>query len=297
MIYLLLVSLFWAFSFGLIKTNLGSIHPVLVSTIRIAIALIVFLPFLKIHKLNRPLLFKLAAVGAVQYGLMYIFYNTAFQYLKAFEVALFTIFTPIFVTLMYDALKKKVNFPHLATSALAIIGTAIIVQTGFSRPGMLVGFLFVQLSNLAFAIGQVLYKEIMSREPQIKDQDVFGVLYLGGSLLAAVISIFVVPWNQVTITPTQFWSLLYLGAIASGLGFFLWNYGARRTNIGALAIFNDFKIPLSITVSLLVFGEKASIPHLIIGGLIVLLALGINELYEFRVRQKGKLTATETAVS
>jgi drug/metabolite transporter (DMT)-like permease len=137
----------------------------------------------------------------------------------------------------------------------------------------------------------------MSREPQVKDQEVFGILYLGGTLLAAVISIFVVPWNQVTITMTQFWNLLYLGAIASGLGFFLWNYGARRTNIGALAIFNDFKIPLSITVSLLVFGEKASIPHLIIGGLIVLLALGMNELYEFRIRQKRNLTSPETTIS
>lgn len=296
MVYLLIVSLFWAFSFGLIKTSLGTIHPVLVSTIRIGIALVVFLPFLRFRKLNRPLFLKLIGVGAVQYGLMYIFYNTAFQYLKAFEVALFTIFTPIFVTLMYDMLRKKINYPHLATSAMAIIGTAIIVQTGFNRPGMLTGFLFVQLSNISFAIGQVLYKEIMSTVPQTRDQEVFGVLYLGGTLITALISLVVVPWAQVEITASQFWSLLYLGAIASGFGFFLWNFGARRTNIGALAIFNDLKIPLSILVSLVVFGEKASIPHLIIGGLIVILALGLNELYEYRIRRK-KQEATASAMT
>lgn len=130
MLYLFLVSLFWAFSFGLVKTNLATIHPVLISMIRLGVALLVFLPFLRIRGLQKSLLLKFLLIGAIQFGLMYIFYNTAFQYLKAFEVALFTIFTPIFVTLIYDFLHKKPNWIHLSTSLLAIIGTGIIVQTG-----------------------------------------------------------------------------------------------------------------------------------------------------------------------
>ena len=286
MLYLLMVSIFWAFSFGLVKTNLSTIHPILISTIRLGTAMIVFLPFLRIRTVGKSLLIKLVCLGAIQFGLMYIFYNTAFQYLKAFEVALFTIFTPIYVTLIFDLLKKKSNWGHLSTSVLAIIGTAIIVQTGFNRPGMLVGFLLVQLSNISFAIGQVLYKEIMTREPKVKDQNVFGLLYLGGAGLTAILTLFVVPLQKIVITPTQWWTLLYLGAIASGLGFFLWNLGARKTNIGALAIFNDLKIPLSITVSLLVFGEKASVPHLLIGGVIIVLALVLNEIFENKERRR-----------
>ncbi len=297
MLYLLVVSLFWAFSFGLVKTNLSTIHPVLISTIRLGTALIVFLPFLRLRTIGKSLAVKLMILGAVQFGLMYIFYNTAFQYLKAFEVALFTIFTPIYVTLLFDLRMKKSNWGHLLTSVLAIIGTAIIVQAGFNRPGMLVGFLMVQLSNISFAIGQVLYKEIMAGVPQVKDQDVFGLLYLGGAALTAIITLLVVPLQKIVITSTQWWTLLYLGAIASGLGFFLWNMGARRTNIGALAIFNDLKIPLSIIVSLVVFGEKASIPHLIIGGVIVVAALVINEIFENKERRKMKDSSAPLPVS
>ena len=292
MLYLFLVSLFWAFSFGLVKTNLATIHPIFISSVRLTIALLVFLPFVRIRGLQRSLVLKLALIGAVQFGLMYVFYNTAFQYLKAFEVALFTIFTPIFITLIYDFLHKKPNWIHLSTSIMAIMGTGIIVQAGFHRPGMLTGFLIVQLSNISFAVGQVFYKEIMSTLPEAKDQNVFGVLYLGGAGITALLSIFMVPWGQVAINSTQAWTLLYLGAIASGLGFFLWNFGARRTNIGALAIFNDLKIPLSITVSLLFFGEKASIPHLVFGGIIVAIALVINEIFEQRERKKQQIQST-----
>jgi len=37
-------------------------------------------------------------------------------------------------------------------------------------------------------------------------------------------------------------------------------------NAGALAIFNDFKIPLAVAISLLVFGEQTNLLNLLIGG-------------------------------
>ena len=286
MIFLFLVSILWAFSFGLIKTNLSSIDPVLISTIRLTLAFLIFLPFLKLKKISLKNTGLLMLTGAIQFGLMYICYNYSFLYLKAYEVALFTIFTPLYVTLLNNILLKKISWPNLSTSVLAIIGTAIIVQTNFSRPNLWSGFLLVQLSNICFAFGQVAYKRMMIHIPQLKDQDIFGYLYLGAAMLTAVISLVVVKWEAVSISPPQIWTLVYLGTVASGFGFFLWNYGVRRTNIGAVAIFNNLKIPLSIAISLLIFGEKTSLPHLLFGGTLVVLALGINEFYETKKLRK-----------
>jgi drug/metabolite transporter (DMT)-like permease len=70
--------------------------------------------------------------------------------------------------------------------------------------------------------------------------------------------------------------LLYLGAVASGLGFFLFNAGARRTDIGTLAIFNNAKIPLAILASALVFHEHVDWLRLAAGGVVIALALGLN---------------------
>jgi drug/metabolite transporter (DMT)-like permease len=86
------------------------------------------------------------------------------------------------------------------------------------------------------------------------------------------------PLASLTLTAKQIWTLVYLGIFASGICFFLWNFGARKVNAGALAIFNDFKIPLAVAISLLVFGEKTNLLHLLIGGLIVVASLVVNEV-------------------
>lgn len=54
----------------------------------------------------------------------------------------------------------------------------------------------------------------------------------------------------------QWWLLAYLGVIASGVCFFLWNYGARRVTPVKLAIMNNLKIPLAALISLLLFREQ-----------------------------------------
>jgi drug/metabolite transporter (DMT)-like permease len=80
------------------------------------------------------------------------------------------------------------------------------------------------------------------------------------------------------------------GRFASGICFFLWNMGARKVNAGALAIFNDLKIPLSISVSILVFGEKANLTTLLIGGGIIVLSLVLNEISVKRKAIRSALT-------
>ncbi len=296
MFHLLLVSVIWGFSFGLIKTNLTSINPILVTGLRLLVACLVFLPFLKLHKVEKKTLLQLLTIGSLQFGLMYIFYNWSFQYLKAFEVALFTIFTPFYVVVINNLIERKWNHIYLLTSILALIGTGIIVHTGFDRPGMITGFLIVQLSNICFAFGQVQYRRIMRANSTLKDVEIFAIPYFGGFVTAAVVSVVLVDWSKIIITSTQWWNILYLGALASGLGFFLWNYGARRTNIGALAIFNNLKIPVAIIVSLIFFHEKTDLPSLLLGGVLVLGSLLLNEGFEKR-QAKTIRTVTDQVIS
>lgn len=112
----------------------------------------------------------------------------------------------------------------------------------------------------------------------MKDAETFGVLYLGAAAITALATLIFTPLSSLLLTAKQLWTLVYLGVFASGICFFLWNLGARKVNAGALAIFNDLKIPLAVTISLLIFHEKTNIPNLLIGGGIVLLSLFFNEL-------------------
>lgn len=284
MAYLFVVSLIWAFSFGLIKGNLSGVDSNFVGFARLLISFLIFLPLLKFKKVNGKLALKLALTGLFQFGIMYLTYLAAFRTLQAYEVALFTIFTPIFVTLISDFFAKKLNWLHLVVALITVVGTWVIKRGDIQSPGFITGFLLVQVSNLCYAFGQVYYKKLMAQNEELKDHEVFGYLYLGAVIITGAATAFLVPVSSIALTAKHIWTLLYLGAVASGISFFLWNIGARKVNAGTLAIFNDLKIPLAVSVSLLVFGEKTDIPSLLIGGAIIVAALVFNEYISHRQR-------------
>ncbi len=275
---LLLVSLIWAFSFGLIKDGLTGLPSSSIAFIRLAVALAVFAPFLRLRTLRVADAVRLFLTGAVQYGLMYVAYIHAFSYLKAYEVALFTVFTPIYVTVINDLFDKRIGFIALAAGVLAVAGGVVIEYQKLSSPELWTGFLLMQGANLCFAFGQIFYRRTMARLPEVRtDLQVFGLLYLGAALTAALAASGTPP-ATLSITLKQAGILLYLGAIASGLGFFLWNIGARKVSSGTLAVFNNLKIPLGILVSMFFFGETADWPRLLGGGALMVLALAVNAL-------------------
>jgi drug/metabolite transporter (DMT)-like permease len=279
MIWLMAVTLIWGFSFGLIKNNLASVDSFFVSLCRMGLSLLVFLPFLRLRKIPKMLALKFMLTGAVQFGIMYIFYIYSFHFLKAYEVALFTIFTPLYVTILDGLLEKKFLPLFLATALMSIAGTAIVVFKDITTSNLWIGFLLVQVSNLAFAAGQVVYRRVMRTDPEVKDPEVFALLYAGGVIATGIGAAIFTKWNALSLGSVQIWSLVYLGIIASGVGFFLWNLGSRQVNIGALAVANDLKVPVAIAISLLVFGEKTDIWRLLMGGILVTAALLLNELF------------------
>ncbi len=277
MIYLLIVGIIWALSFGLIKSQLTNLDSNFVALVRLGISLLVFLPFLRIKNLNSKITLQLIFIGMIQYGLMYISYIYSYQFLEAYQVAIFTIFTPLYVTLINDILAKRFHNFYLLSAALSVIGTAIIIYTDIFQKEFLLGFTLMQISNICFAFGQVFYKKIMNQNLQISDKSIFALLYFGAVILTIPFAGFSTDWNNFYLEWNQVTTLLYLGIVASGICFFLWNIGARKTDAGTLAVFNNVKIPLAVLFSLLFFGESADVLKLIVGGLIILLALYLNQ--------------------
>jgi drug/metabolite transporter (DMT)-like permease len=260
MAQLLIVSLLWAFSFGLIKRFLAGVDSTFVSAVRLALALVVFLPFLRLRGVATRTVLVLLAIGAVQFGVMYIAYIESFRYLRAYEAALFTITTPIFVTLFADALDRTLRPRALLAALLAVAGTAFVVVKSTELKVTATGLGLVQFSNAAFAVGQVWYRRLRAESAALRDRDVFAVLYAGAFVVAATAML--LRGVSLHVTAPQAWTLLYLGVLASGVGFFLWNVGATRVNAGTLAVMNNAKVPLAVAVALLVFGERADVPAL-----------------------------------
>jgi drug/metabolite transporter (DMT)-like permease len=273
---LLFVSLLWAFSFGLIKhLSGGGIDGTFLSATRLGLALLVFLPFLRLRGLAPRAALALAGIGAVQFGLMYLAYNESFRFLAAHEVAMLTLTTPIFVTLLADAFDRTLRARALLAAFLSVLGGAAIVVKTVPTAGTFTGVLLIQLSNLAFALGQILYRRLRAKQPALRDRDVFALLYAGAFLVALAATF--TRELSVDLNSRQLLVLLYLGLIASGLGFFLWNLGATRVAAGTLAAMNNAKIPLAVAVSLVVFGESADLPRLALSAVLMGAAIWLAE--------------------
>jgi carboxylate/amino acid/amine transporter len=273
--YLIVVSLLWAFSFGLIKRYLAGVDSALVTTIRLGLSLIVFLPFLRLRGVSVRLGLTLAAIGAVQFGIMYLAYIESFRYLHAYEAALFTITTPIFVTLLVDLFERTLRPRALIAALLAVVGTGIIVVKSTDLKLTVTGLGLVQLSNVAFAFGQVFYRRLRKQHTTLKDRELFALLY-AGALIVAVAAL-IGRGVSFGLTTSQLWTLMYLGIVASGIGFFLWNKGAVLVNGGTLAVMNNLKVPLAVAVALLFFGESADLPRLVASLLVLGAAVWLAE--------------------
>jgi drug/metabolite transporter (DMT)-like permease len=249
----------------LIKGHLTGLDPNFVSFARMLLSLLVFLPFLRVGTLGRTVCFKLACLGAIQFGLMYMAYIASYQYLPAHTIVLLTTTTPLFVTLFNDLSTRRFNTLFFIAASLAFIGGAVIKYPDQPLRGNLAGILLVQISNVAFAFGQLYYKKLSRKHAPWSDRSVFGFLYLGAVAITALSAVVTAPLSRIQVSAPQMLVLVYLGIVASGICFFLWNKGARFVNEGMLAIMNNLKIPLGIIASLILLGESTDYVRLIIG--------------------------------
>jgi len=269
-----LVTLGWAFSFSLIGEYLsGQVDDFISVFVRVALALALFVPLMVRRRPGLPMALKLMGIGAVQIGLMYLLLFHAYGFLSVPQLLLFTIFTPLYVTLIDECIigRRRLPLRFWLAAVVAVAGAAVI---RFDATGdvFLTGFLLVQAANICFAAGQVVYRRLRlgTALQQIHN---FGYFFAGATLVSGVgVWLFADPagWPA---SAQQWGVLLWLGLGASGVGYLGWNMGARRVNTGQLAAMNNMLIPAGILVNVLIWNRDADWLRVAAGGVIIALAV------------------------
>ncbi|MGM7447485.1 UNVERIFIED_ORG: carboxylate/amino acid/amine transporter [Idiomarina abyssalis] len=279
MTLLILITLLWAASFSLIGVYLaGQVDGYLVVFIRMILALITVLPLFRWRHLSPqngqlPQLAKLAVIGAVQIGAMYLFLYHAFLYLSVAEVLLFTIFTPLYITLIDELILNRKHLPLLwwIAAAVSVCGAAIIRYQPLSDD-FITGFFLIQAANACFAAGQVAYKRLPTGKTLEQSQQ-FAAFFFGASVVAGLGVLLFGDLTKMPTTNLQWGILLWLGIVASGLGYLGWNLSGKRVNTGQLATMNNALIPAGILVNVVFWEQSFDYTRLSIGALIIFLAV------------------------
>jgi carboxylate/amino acid/amine transporter len=273
---LIVTTILWAFSFSLIGEYLaGQVDSVFSVLVRLVLAAAVFLPFLRWRGYRASTILMYMAVGALQLGIMYLISFQAYLYLSVQEFLLFTVMTPLYVTLVYDLLTGRgVRWGYALSAMLAVGGTAIIRYDKVSDHFWF-GLMLVQLANLIFAIGMVGYKRLQEIRP-VPQHTAFSWFYLGAAMIAVVAWFMWGNPQKLPTTSLQWGILIWLGVVASGLGYFMWNYGATQVDAGTLGIMNNMHVPAGLLVNLAIWQQQPHWPSFIIGAAVIFASLLVH---------------------
>ncbi|HFF6145551.1 TPA: DMT family transporter [Shigella flexneri] len=246
MALLIITTILWAFSFSFYGEYLaGHVDSYFAVLVRVGLAALVFLPFLRTRGNSLKTVGLYMLVGAMQLGVMYMLSFRAYLYLTVSELLLFTVLTPLYITLIYDIMsKRRLRWGYAFSALLAVIGAGIIRYDQVTDH-FWTGLLLVQLSNITFAIGMVGYKRLMETRPMPQ-------------------------------TTLQWGILVFLGVVASGIGYFMWNYGATQVDAGTLGIMNNMHVPAGLLVNLAIWHQQPHWPTFITGALVILASLWVH---------------------
>lgn len=276
MTLLIVTTILWAFSFSLIGEYLaGQVDSVFSVLVRLVLAAVVFLPFLRWRGYRASTILMYMAVGALQLGIMYLISFQAYLYLSVQEFLLFTVMTPLYVTLVYDLLTGRGVRWGYALSAMLAVGGAAIIRYDKVSDHFWFGLMLVQLANLIFAIGMVGYKRLQEIRP-VPQHTAFSWFYLGAAMIAVVAWFMWGNPQKLPTTSLQWGILIWLGVVASGLGYFMWNYGATQVDAGTLGIMNNMHVPAGLLVNLAIWQQQPHWPSFIIGAAVIFASLLVH---------------------
>lgn len=274
--YLLIVTALWAFSFSLIGEYLaGRVDSDFAVLVRVLIAALVFLPFTLWRGLPRRMLAGFWLAGALQFGITYLCLYRSFQVLTVPEVLLFTVLTPIYVTLLDDALARRFS-PWALLAALVAVGGGVIIRFDKLEGDYLLGFVLLQIANATFAAGQVLCRRLLLHyRPTQPLHRFFGHFFLGALLLVLPSFLLFGDAQKLPQTAVQWGVLVWMGLFATALGLYWWVKGSTRVDAGTLAIMNELHVPAGLLVNLLIWNRDFDLPRLAAGAAVILLAMAL----------------------
>ena len=259
MIYLILVSILWSFSFGIIKYGLPGIDSTLISLMRNLIALLFFASLTLYNFKKFSFDIRLVLIGAIQFGLMYILYIQSYQYLPAYLIATFTITTPIFIGIFSQLLEdKSFSLNGIFSIILVVIGSLMMRFNIVNPIDYWLGFFLIQCANVCFAIGQIMFKRWHSKNTSVDIIYNFSQMFFGAVLITSIFSI-INSTDLAMLNASNLYALLFLGLFSTGFGFLAWNLGAIQVSNERLAVMNNAVIPIAIFNSYLIFGEAINL--------------------------------------
>ena len=289
---IIIAVLTFSFSEVIVKFLHGSVGPVALSFFRFFIAGIFLLLILIIKKdltgitimlKNNWLLFFISSFFA--WGISNIVYFIGVGFTQANTAS--TIYTtyPIWITiysmlLLHERSNLKLKFVGIA---IGLIGVILLMSdiTSLYSPEFLFGNILVLSSSIIWGLYSVLGKKIQNKEKETSNVELKFTMVSSFIAASPVLIVLIfspeLPAFLTGYTLDSWVWILFMGAISTGLGLYLFFYGLKHVVEVSKGISLAFLKPIFATIlAFIILSEVPSITLIISIGLVVISILLIN---------------------
>lgn len=266
----------WASAFIVVRGTAPHFDAGALALGRLVVGAILLAPLLLRHTWVAPTRREwllLLGFGGLWFGGYSIALNIAEQSLDAGTTAMIVNIGPILITLgagifLREGLPKWV----VIGTVVAFFGVVLIgFGTGGSVLGAGIGVLWALLAALTYAAGVLFQKPVLARLPNAQ------VVWLG----CVIGMLTCTPFTGQLIADLQsapvegVLGMIWLGAIPTALGYTTWSYALARMPAGQLGVSTYIVPPVTIVLSLILFGEVPALLA-IVGGVIALVGVALS---------------------
>ncbi len=256
----------WASTFTVIKIGLERITPLNLSFVRSILATFFLLGWLLLkgnrQEIARALKYHLGYIiglGVVGVALFNIFQNIGIGLTSSGIASLLVASNPVFILILGASfLGEKITKSKAAGIVLGFVGIIIVTFLGRNmailfRSESFWGNILALLSAVCWAVYSVMNKSALKRYSPLT---LTALAYVFGSL---ILFFFCFAFEDVSLifqwSLSSWLILLYLGILASGVTFYLWNYALSIMEASRVSVF-IFLIPvLAILLGKVILNE------------------------------------------
>lgn len=283
---LLTACFFWAASFIATKAALGSIPPLTVVTLRLAVSSVCFLLWLAVKGRKIPMqgmgwLGRLVMLSLFGTGLHYGIQTIGLTYTTASNASLYAVTGPISITLIAVVfLGERLTWKKALGIGCAMLGVLVVMGIDtlkeFELKGHLLGDLLVFASLIMWGIFTVMGKDTTRR---------MGVLDLT-AMVTFIGTLYMIPVSWLELSGTSFslssvtfeaWAaVVFLGVTCSFLSLLLYFYALEVSESQKVGVYLYTIPPMTYIIAAVYLGETIGF-NLLLGTLVVMAGVYITE--------------------